>query len=173
MKRNPKDNYYTTTNPMIIEDGDTGEQMIFLIDFQNRLVVRSLLEEDIKTFIDRYNGITSKERREKKRMLYEHISEKDSQNYFFCIERIKGIENKKIENSIYGLPREPLGICGRSDEEITLQKGKIDSEIGAFLYDYDDKIAHYVDAMLPTIAKYLEVEKTNVYFVRKPQKLAR
>ena len=32
MKRNPKDNYYTTTNSMVIEDGDTGEQMIFLID---------------------------------------------------------------------------------------------------------------------------------------------
>ena len=68
MKRNPRDNYYTTTNPMIIEDGDTGEQMIFLIDSKNHLVIRSLLEEDIKPFIDRYNGITSKERREKKRM---------------------------------------------------------------------------------------------------------
>lgn len=172
MKRNPRDNYYTTTNPMIIEDGDTGEQMIFLIDSKNRLVVRSLLEEDIKTFIDRYNGITSKERREKKRMLYEHISEENSQNYFFCVERIKGTENKKIENSIYGLPREPIGLCGRSDEEVTLQS-KVPSEIGAFLYNYDHETAKHVDEMLPEIAKYLKVEKTSVYFVMKPQKVAR
>ena len=32
MKRNPNDNYYTTDNEMILEDGDTGEQYIFLID---------------------------------------------------------------------------------------------------------------------------------------------
>lgn len=29
MKKNPNDNYYTTDNEMILEDGDTGEQYIF------------------------------------------------------------------------------------------------------------------------------------------------
>jgi len=67
MKKNPNDNYYTTDNEMILEDGDTGEQYIFLIDRKNMLVIRSFLEEDIKPFILNYDGVTSKERREKKR----------------------------------------------------------------------------------------------------------
>lgn len=65
MKKNPNDNYYTTDNEMILEDGDTGEQYIFLIDRKNMLVIRSFLEEDIKPFILNYDGVTSKERREK------------------------------------------------------------------------------------------------------------
>lgn len=169
MKRNPNDHYYTTTNDIIIEDAATEEQMIFCIDSKNRLVIRSLLEEDIKPFTDQYNGITSKERREKRRLLYENIPKEGSQMYFFCIEKIIGEEDKEKPDSIYGLLREPLGICGRSDKEITLER-KIPSEIGAFLYEFDEFIANCVDAMLPIIAEYLKVEKTQVYFVRKPQK---
>ena len=67
MKKNPNDNYYTTTNPIVIEDGDTAEQMIFLINAKNRLVIRSLLEEDIKSFVDHYKGVTSKEKGEKRK----------------------------------------------------------------------------------------------------------
>ena len=85
MKRNPEDKYSTTTNSMILEDNDTGEQIIFLIDYENRLVIRSMLEEDIKPFIDQYKDITSKEKREKRRTLYENLQKEDSQNYFFCI----------------------------------------------------------------------------------------
>lgn len=169
MKRNPEDKYYTTTNDMIIEDGKTGEQMIFLIDYKNRLVIRSLLEEDIKPFVIPYKDITAKERREKLRFLYEYIPKKDSEWYFFCIEKIIGEENPDDPTSIYGLPREPIGICGRSDEEIMLE-GRQDSQIGAYLYEFDEYIAECVDAMLPKIAKYLKVKETKVYFVRKPSK---
>lgn len=172
MKRNADDNYYTTTNPMIIEDGDTGEQMIFLIDSKNRLVIRSLLEEDIKPFTNQYRDITSKERREKQRFLYENIHSKDSQMEFLCIEKIIGEEDKEDPTSIYGLPREPLGIGGKADEEIMLQ-GKREAEIGAFLYDFDEHIANCVDEMLSIVAKYLGVKKTQVYFVRKPSHKAR
>ena len=66
MKRNPNDNYYTTDNEMILEDGDTGEQYIFLIDRKNMLVIRSFFEEDINPFILNYDGVTSKERKAKK-----------------------------------------------------------------------------------------------------------
>lgn len=172
MKRNPEDKYFTTTNDMIIEDGTTGEQMIFLIDSKNRLVVRSLLEEDIKPFVERYRNITAKERREKLRFLYNYISDKDSAEYFFCIEKIIGKESKKDKTSIYGLPREPIGIGGRSDEEIMLE-GKRDSQIGAFLYEFDADVAECVDNMLLKIAKYLGVEQTQVYFVRKTSKKVR
>lgn len=171
MKRNSKDNYYTTTNPMIIEDGDTGEQMIFLIDYENRLVIRSLLEEDIKSFTDHYKDITSKEKREKRRLLYENIPQNGSELYFFCIEKIIGEEDKEQPDSVYGLPREPLGICGRSDEEVKLD-GRVPSELGAFLYEYDEVTANCVDAMLSVIAKHLKVKKTQVYFVRKASKVA-
>lgn len=170
MRRNPNDRYSTTTNPMVIEDDDTGEQMIFLVDDKNRLVIRSLLEEDIKPFICQYVGLTSKERRDKRRLLYEHISESNSQEYFFCIEKIIGEEDKEDSTSIYGLPREPIGICGRSDEEVTLTE-KVDSELGAFLYDFDVDTANCVENMLHIIAEYLKIQKTNVYFVRKPQKV--
>lgn len=169
MKRNPEDNYSTTTNSMILEDDDTGEQIIFLIDSENRLVIRSMLEEDIKPFIDQYN-ITSKEKREKRRTLYENISKEDSQNYFFCIERIIGEEDKDDPTSIYGLPREPIGVGGRSDEVIMLDK-RIDSEISAFLYEFNEPIGRCIDDMLPSIAEYLKVKKTQVYFITKPQKI--
>lgn len=172
MKRNPEDKYYTTTNDMIIEDASTGEQMIFLIDSKNRLVIRSLLEEDIKPFTTHYKNITSKERREKQRLLYRHIPEEDSAEYFFCIERIIGEEDENDVTSIYGLPREPIGICGRSDEEIMLE-GKRDSQIGAFLYEFDANIANCVDEMLAILAKYLGVKDTQVYFVRKNSNAAR
>ena len=174
MKKNPNDNYYTTTNPIVIEDGDTAEQMIFLINAKNRLVIRSLLEEDIKSFVDHYKGVTSKEKREKKRVLYENIPEKNSQNYFFCIEKINGIGDNENDDSIYGLPREPLGICIVTDEEVDLQGRRKPSELGAFLYDFNNEIANQVDDMLPIIANYLEVEETRIYFVLKqPQKVAR
>ena len=152
MKRNPEDNYSTTTNSMILEDDDTGEQIIFLIDPENRLVIRSMLEEDIKPFIDQYN-ITSKEKIEKRRTLYENISKEDD------------------PTSIYGLPREPIGVGGRSDEVIMLDK-RIDSEISAFLYEFNEPIGRCIDDMLPMIAEYLKVKKTRVYFITKPQKIA-
>ena len=51
MRKNPKDNYYTTDNDIIIEDGDTGEQMIFFIDKENGLVIRSFMEDEINCII--------------------------------------------------------------------------------------------------------------------------
>ena len=171
MKRNPEDKYSTTTNSMILEDNDTGEQIIFLIDYENRWVLRPMLEEDIKPFIDQYKDITSKEKREKRRTLYENLQKEDSQNYFFCIERIIGEENKDDPTSIYGLPREPIGVGGRSDEVIMLDK-RIDSEISAFLYEVNEPIGMCIDAMLPMIAEYLNVKKTQVFFIAKPQKIA-
>ena len=107
-------------------------------------------------------------------MLYENIPEKNSQNYFFCIEKINGIGDNENDDSIYGLPREPLGICIVTDEEVDLQGRRKPSELGAFLYDFNNEIANQVDDMLSIIANYLEVEETRVYFVLKqPQKVAR
>lgn len=65
MKKNPKDNYFTTDNDIILEDGDTGEQMIFFIDKENGLVIRSFMEDEVKYIISRYDNITSSEKRKK------------------------------------------------------------------------------------------------------------
>ena len=83
------------------------------------------------------------------------------------VEKIIGKENRKDPTSIYGLPREPLGVCCRMDEEVFLQ-GKENSELGAFLYEFDEKVANSLYDMLLILAKYLKVEKAQVYFV-KPQ----
>lgn len=164
MKRNPEDKYWTTENDMIIEDDATQEQMLFFIDRKNRIVIRSLLEEDIKTFVCNAK-ITGKMRRQKLKILYEEIPKSNSQYYFFCIERIIGEEDKKIADSIYGLPRKPIGLAGRSDEEITLT-GKIPSEIAAVLYEKDNLVAGYVCDMLEKLAKFFKCSEQVVAFLK-------
>lgn len=157
MKVNKKDNYFTTEDPMVIEDGDTGEQQIFLIDRENRVVIRSLLEDDIKNFISNYDSITSKQKRDKMRLLYKVLPHKDSQYYFFAVEQIIGKESKRWD-SIYGLPRVPMGICIRfiqTENRLTTQK---EEGIEAYLYEkYTDKLIS-VSKMIEQLAQSFGIE---------------
>ena len=70
MKKNPNDNYYTTENEIIIEDGDTGEQQIFFMDIENGLVIRSFMEDEIDCIISQYDNITSSEKRKRLNTIY-------------------------------------------------------------------------------------------------------
>ena len=58
MKKNPNDNYCTTENEIILEDNDTGNQLIFFIDKENGLVIRSFMEDEINFIINQYDNIT-------------------------------------------------------------------------------------------------------------------
>ncbi len=73
MKRNLQDGYSTVEGtPDWIEDNSTHEKLLFVIDEERRIVFRSLLEEDIKTFI-KLDDLTSSEKRKKMQVLYEEL----------------------------------------------------------------------------------------------------
>mgnify|MGYP004523803267 FL=1 len=111
MKKNQNDNYFTTDNDIILEDGDTGEQMIFFIDKENGLVIRSFMEDEVKYIISRYDNITSSEKRKKRKILNEELMKKESQYNYFVIEKIEGenLKRKRL-NTLYGLPRTAIGL---------------------------------------------------------------
>ena len=156
MKKNPNDNYYTTDNEMILEDGDTGEQYIFLIDRKNMLVIRSFLEEDIKPFILNYDGVTSKERREKKRVLYNELPKENSQYSYFVIEQIIGKPNKRDENSIYGLPRIPIGMVARCRATAVTEKPQ--DAIEMYIFTKYENLAEAVSFTLKKLADFFNIE---------------
>lgn len=156
MKKNPNDNYYTTDNEMILEDGDTGEQYIFLIDRKNMLVIRSFLEEDIKPFILNYDGVTSKERREKKRVLYNELPKENSQYSYFVIEQIIGKPNKRDENSIYGLPRIPIGMGTRCRATAVTEKPQ--DAIEMYIFTKYENLAEAVSFTLKKLADFFNIE---------------
>lgn len=156
MKKNPNDNYYTTDNEMILEDGDTGEQYIFLIDRKNMLVIRSFLEEDIKPFILNYDGVTSKERREKKRVLYNELPKENSQYSYFVIEQIIGKPNKRDENSIYGLPRIPIGMEARCRATAVTEKPQ--DAIEMYIFTKYENLAEAVSFTLKKLADFFNIE---------------
>lgn len=156
MKKNPNDNYYTTDNEMILEDDDTGEQYIFLIDRKNMLVIRSFLEEDIKPFILNYDGVTSKERREKKRVLYNELPKENSQYSYFVIEQIIGKPNKRDENSIYGLPRIPIGMGARCRATAVTEKPQ--DAIEMYIFTKYENLAEAVSFTLKKLADFFNIE---------------
>ena len=114
MRKNPNDNYYTTDNDIIIEDGDTGEQQIFFMDVENGLVIRSFMEDEVKYIISRYDNITSSEKRKKRKILNEELIKKGSQYNYFVIEKIEGenLKRKRL-NTLYSLPRTAIGLGRR------------------------------------------------------------
>ena len=134
MKRNPKDEYTTVEeNEYMIEDASTEERLLFLIDEEKRIVFRSFLEEDINPFIDMYDA-TAKEKRQKKRILYEELPKKGSQMYFFAIEKIIGEKQTGKWDEIYGLERIPIGIGTRSTEATILELDNQKAAIQAYVY---------------------------------------
>lgn len=136
MRKNPKDNYYTTDNDIIIEDGDTGEQMIFFIDKENGLVIRSFMEDEINCIISQYDNITSSEKRKKKRLLREELPKENSQYNYFVIEKIEGenLKRKRL-NTLYSLPRTAIGLGMR----YWVGNGQIKphEEIELYIYEKD------------------------------------
>lgn len=154
MKKNQNDNYFTTDNDIILEDGDTGEQMIFFIDKENGLVIRSFMEDEVKYIISRYDNITSSEKRKKRKILNEELMKKGSQYNYFVIEKIEG-ENltRKRLNTLYGLPRTAIGLGMRywsGNGQI-----KPHEEIELYIYEKDKQFTFSAKQSLTNLTQKL------------------
>ena len=139
MKKNPMDNYCIEEGQNDwIEDCESGERLLFIIDEENEIVFRSMLEEDVKKFVKGFKAATGSQKRKTMRELYEVLPKEKSQEYYFSIERIVG-ERKTFEwDEVYGLWREPIGIGYRSTAEENLKKhGYNEPDLEAMLYDYN------------------------------------
>ena len=155
MKRNPNDNY------AIIEgdenwliDNDTGLKMLFYIDRKSRIVVRSLLQEDIAEFVDKLDQ--PKEAKVKLKIgLNSLIKEANSQKYYFAIEKIVEKESKNTWDEIYGLRREPIGMAYRIIYKAK-KKGKNKSEIYAEVFSKNARIANDIKQALEDVWKIFQ-----------------
>ena len=104
MKINTLDEYYVIENADYIEDVETGGKLLFLIDKKAKLVFRSMLEDDIKKVVVIFTKLTSSEKRQTMKALYEDLPKTDSENYFFVLEKIVGNESENL----YENQRNPL-----------------------------------------------------------------
>ena len=95
MKLNNNGMYRVTEGEMFIEEPNSGEKMLFLLDAKNKLVVRSMLEDEIKDVISKAET-TNSEKRKMMRYLSENLPKEDSQFYFFVAEKI--VEEPKNKN---------------------------------------------------------------------------
>lgn len=114
MRRNVSGKYEVTEGEMLIKDTESGEEMLFLLDEENKLVIRSLLEEDIKPVVSILK-ITSSEKRKSMKTLWEMIPQQGSENYAFVAEKIVGNNSDNCyekDRVIIGVGfRETDGIC--------------------------------------------------------------
>lgn len=158
MKRNPQDSYSTVEGTLDwIEDNSTHERILFIIDEEKRLVFRSLLEEDIKTFIQ-LDNITSKERRQKMRILYKVLPKKDSQMFYFAIEKIVGEKETNNWDEIYGLERIPIGYGVRTTEETALEERKGEPSIETRIYTGYENMSVNVSSIIMKVAHIFGIE---------------
>ena len=75
MRRNESGDYEVIEGEIYIQDEETGEKMVFILDKENEVVIRSLLEDDIKSVAKIIKGSSSK-KRSYMRSLWDFIPEK-------------------------------------------------------------------------------------------------
>lgn len=158
MKKNPDDSYSTVEGTQDwIEDNATQEKLLFIIDEEKRIVFRSLLEDDIKPFIQ-LDNITSKERRQKMQILYQELPKKDSQMFYFAIEKIVGEKETNEWDEIYGLERVPIGYCVRTTKETALEERKGEPSIEARIYTKYENMSVNVSSIIMKVADIFEIK---------------
>lgn len=157
MKRNPDDKYCSIPDTVDwIEDETTKEKLLFVIDEENRIVFRSLLEEDIKTFISQYD-VSSSEKRKLMRELYEVLPKKGSQAYFFAIEKIIGEKQNEAWDEIYGLPRIPIGVGVRTTKKTALKERQYEPSIEAYVFTQHEDMTIHVSGMIMKVANIFKM----------------
>ena len=158
MKRNPQDSYSTVEGTQDwIEDNGTQEKLLFIIDEENRIVFRSLLEEDIKPFIQ-LDNVTSKERRQKMKILYDELPKKDSQMFYFAIEKIVGEKETDDWDEIYRLERVPIGYGARTTRETALKERRGEPSIEARIYTGYENMSVSVSNIIVKVAEIFEIK---------------
>lgn len=146
MKRN-ESGQYGIDDDMFIEDIETGESMVFLLNPEEKLVIRSLLEHDIKPAVNILD-VSSSEKRKKMKLLWDIVPKVNSQNYVFVAERIIGNESQNL----YENERELIGLGVRENEQIHLTICKHEEKSMALL------------KMIKQLAKYYGIEGES-YFI--------
>ena len=157
MKQNESGMYELTKGEPFIVDPDTGKKQLFLIDSQKKIVIRSMLENDIDIFISKMD-MTSSEKRKKKRLLYEELPKQNSEFYFFAVERIVDeIEDSEPWYEVYGHDRIPIGIGAREQPNSIIDK-KSEKEIELLVLASETKHSSKVLELLKELAKTLGIE---------------
>ena len=112
---NETGDYEILEDGLFIKDPKTAERMVFLLDSKGKVVLRSMLEEDIKEAVN-IMDISRSEKRKKMRFLWNCIPRKGSENYFFVAEKILDTE----EDNPYAKERKIIGFGARTDGSIEI-----------------------------------------------------
>ena len=107
--------YDVLEDGIFIEDPETEERMIFLLDPKGGVVLRSMLEEDIKGAVSIMDASRS-QKRKKMKILWDYIPKKGSEAFFFVAEKILDGE----ETNPYEKERKIIGFGARVDASIEI-----------------------------------------------------
>ena len=108
MKMNSTGDYEVLNDGLFIQDPETEEKMVFLLDPKGKVVLRSMLEEDIKEAVN-IMDISRSQKRRKMKFLFNCIPKKGSENYFFVAEKIL----ESGEENLYAKERKIVGFGAR------------------------------------------------------------
>lgn len=117
MRINETGQYKVTEGELFIVDPETGERLLFCVDREKGIVIRSMTEQDIKEVVSNMDA-SSSEKRKKMKLLWQEIPKKGSELYFFVAEKIIEEDNETSWNRVYELQRHPIGLGVRSDQTI-------------------------------------------------------
>ena len=137
MKQNESGLYGVVEGEIFITDEETGEKMIFVLDKENEVVIRSLLENDIKSVAKIVKG-SSSEKRNYMRSLWDFIPQKGSENYAFVVEKIVGNNS----DNCYEKDREIIGVGFRETGGIIMHMMN-DNGKGPAILELVNKLAKF------------------------------
>lgn len=142
MKQNKSGKYEVTEGAITIKDPRTNEEMFFLIDEKHKVVLRSMLENDIKNVVSKMDA-TSSTKRKRMRYLSEELPQKGSEKEFFVAEKIIGQDNSKHKrwNKVYGLERAPIGIALRDGNVIRIGLYQKEKNLSMAILDLAGRLA--------------------------------
>lgn len=140
MKVNKSGLYEHSEGEVLITDTETSEQLIFIMDQENGIVLRSMLEDDLKNVKAILHG-THRDRRRKFRELCNEIVKKGSEKKYFVAEKMAdtGKEDKYEEE------RTLIGYGQRINRNISINVKE------------DDKGMSVLN-LVKKLAKYLEID---------------
>lgn len=156
MRCNETGRYIVTEDENLIKDPDNDEEMLFMVDEKNKVVIRSMLENDIDTCIKKMDMKSSYEREKLKEELYKKIPQKGSEFRFFVVEKIIGEKKNNSWNEIYELERVPIGM-GEKVLHINHIIRKMKEGIEIIVFSKEEKHIPYIQENLKRLAEYFGI----------------
>lgn len=163
MKRNPRDKYKLDENPYYIDDEDTGDKTLYIIDKENNVLIRSMMEEDVREIVA-FSSLTSIQKKQLRQELNEKLPQKGSEMAFFVIEEILPIDyfedNFKSEewDWVYGYPKKKIGMAMKKNGNVATKK--------QFVY-IDSFIFHNCeDEKIPSIKNIINIIYHDIFGIK-------